>query len=86
MDERTKILALNYYVGFAGSTGQGGSAATNILAVQDVTDFLDGDFEDLVILNKSGMMNPFGPSLPLVKKARKKLEDKALEKIEDSVK
>jgi len=93
-DEVKKLLdgserqCLNFYIGFAGTTGQGDSPARDVLIVKDVNDFLDGDFEDLVILNKSGMMNQFefGPSLHLVKNARKKMQEKAIEKMEESIK
>jgi hypothetical protein len=74
------MLCLNFYIGIAGTTGQGDSPARDVLAVKDMDDFLEGDFEDLVIPNKSGLMSPFGSSLHLVERARKKLEEKALEK------
>jgi hypothetical protein len=73
---------LNFYIGYAGTQGQGDTPITNVLSVKDVNDFLDGGFEDLAVLNKSGLMGDFGPSLHLLDKARKKLEDKAIERVD----
>lgn len=82
--EGSEKSCLNFYVGTAGSTGQGDAAAKDISFIKDQNDFLEGNFEDLVILSKSGMMSPFGSSLHLIERAKKKLEDKAFGKIEGS--
>ncbi|MGI0002091.1 MAG: hypothetical protein ACRD42_03320 [Nitrososphaeraceae archaeon] len=68
-DEVKKLLngseksCLNFYIGVAGTTGQGNNPATEVLTVKDQSDYVEGDFEDLVILNKSGLMN-YGSVVP----------------------
>jgi hypothetical protein len=74
---------MNFQIAIAGTSGQGENAARDILTVKDVNDFLEGDFEDLVLLNKSGMMSDYGPSLHLIDKARKRMEQRALERIQN---
>ena len=72
---------MNFYIGTAGRKGAGNSSATNVMAIKNKQDFLDGSFDDLVILNKSGMMMIDEPSLQLVEKAKKKIEEQAVSKV-----
>jgi hypothetical protein len=51
------------------------------MAIKNKQDFLDGSFDDLVILNRSGMMMIDEPSLHLVEKAKKKIEEQAVSKV-----
>jgi hypothetical protein len=84
--EVAKLLAqseepcFNFYIGTAGRKGNKDSVA-DVMAVKNKHDLLDGSFEDLVILNKSGLMVTEESTLHLVEKAKKKLEDKAVEKV-----
>ena len=82
--EGSENSCLNFYVGNSGMTGQGDAPARDLQFVRDQNDFLEGNFDDLVILSKSGMMTPFGSSLHLIEKAKKKLELDAYRKIEGS--
>jgi hypothetical protein len=86
--EVAKLLAqsdepcMNFYIGIASRKGQGGgSPARDILTVRNKKDFLEGSFDDLIILNKSGLMVTEESTLHLVEKAKKKLEDRAVEKV-----
>ena len=86
--EVAKLLAqsdepcMNFYIGIASRNGQGsGSPARDILTVKNKQDFLEGSFDDLIILNKSGLMVTEESTLHLVEKAKKKLEDRAVEKV-----
>jgi hypothetical protein len=73
---------INFYTGIASRKGQGGgSPVRDILTVKNKQDFLEGSFDDLIILNKSGLMVTEGSTLHLVEKAKKKLEDRAVEKV-----
>jgi hypothetical protein len=73
---------INFYIGIASRKGQGGgSPVRDILTVKNKQDFLEGSFDDLIILNKSGLMVTEGSTLHLVEKAKKKLEDRAVEKV-----
>jgi hypothetical protein len=84
--EVAKLLAqseepcFNFYIGTAGRKGNKDSVS-GVMAVKNKQDFLDGSFEDLVILNKSGLMVTEESTLHLVERAKKKLEDKAVEKV-----
>jgi hypothetical protein len=84
--EVAKLLAqseeqcFNFYIGTAGRKGNKESV-TNVMAVKNKQDFLDGSFEELVILNKSGLMVTEDSTLHLVERAKKKLEDRAVEKV-----
>ena len=86
--EVAKLLAqsdepcMNFYIGIASRKGQGGgSPARDLLTVKNKQDFLDASFDDLIILNKSGLMVTEESTLHLVEKAKKKLEDRAVEKV-----
>jgi hypothetical protein len=79
----SEIPCINFQIGTAGMQGQGDSPVNGMpLTVKNVEDFLEGNFEDLVLLNKSGMMSDYGPSLHLIGKARKRMEERALERIQ----
>ena len=65
---------------------KGYNSATNLMAIKNKQDFLDGSFDDLVILNKSGMMMIDEPSLHLVEKAKKKIEEQAVSKVTEGFK
>jgi hypothetical protein len=82
--EGSEKECLNFYIGSTGTQGQANNPARDLLFVRDQNDFLEGSFEDLAILNKSGMMSPFGSSLHLVERAKKKLENDAFKRIEGS--
>ena len=77
---------MNFYIGTAGRKGEGINSATNLMAIKNKQDFLDGSFDDLVILNKSGMMMIDEPSLHLVEKAKKKIEEQAVSKVTEGFK
>jgi hypothetical protein len=80
--EGSATPCMNFYIGIAGRKDQGaGSPARDILTVKNKQDFLEGSFDDLVILNKSGLMVTEESTLHLVEKAKKKLEDRAVEKV-----
>jgi hypothetical protein len=73
---------MNFYIGIASGNGQGGgSLARDIFTVKNKQDFLEGSIENLIILNKSGLMVTEDSSLDLAEKAKKKLEDRAVEKV-----
>ena len=40
---------MNFYIGTAGRKGEGNNSATNVMAIKNKQDFLDGNFDDLVI-------------------------------------
>jgi hypothetical protein len=86
--EVAKLLAqsdepcMNFYIGIASRKGQGGgSRARDIFTVKNKQDFIEGSFDDLIVLNKSGLMVTEESTLHLVEKAKKKLEDRAVEKV-----
>jgi hypothetical protein len=73
---------MNFYIGIASGNGQGGgNLARDIFTVKNKQDFLEGSIENLIILNKSGLMVTEDSSLDLAEKAEKKLEDRAVEKV-----
>jgi hypothetical protein len=73
---------MNFYIGIASRKGQGGgSRARDIFTVKNKQDFIEGSFDDLIVLNKSGLMVTEESTLHLVEKAKKKLEDRAVEKV-----
>ena len=73
---------MNFYIGIASRKGQGGGSPTrDIMTIKNKQDFLEGSFDDLIILNKSGLMVTEESTLHLVEKAKKKLEDRAVEKV-----
>jgi hypothetical protein len=79
---QSDVPCMNFYIGTASRRGQGGgSPAGDILTVKNKQDFLEGSFDDLIILNKSGLMVTEESTLHLVEKAKKKLEDRAVEKV-----
>ncbi|MGA7691682.1 MAG: hypothetical protein WCA61_05175 [Nitrososphaeraceae archaeon] len=87
-EEVAKLLAqsdepcMNFYIGIASRKGQGGGSPTrDIMTIKNKQDFLEGSFDDLIILNKSGLMVTEESTLHLVEKAKKKLEDRAVEKV-----
>jgi hypothetical protein len=77
---------MNFYIGTAGRKGEGINSVTNVMTIKNKQDFLDGSFDDLVILNKSGMMMIDESSLHLVEKAKKKIEEQAVSKVTDGFK
>jgi hypothetical protein len=86
--EVAKLLAqsdepcMNFHIGIASRKGQGGgSRARDIFTVKNKQDFIEGSFDDLIVLNKSGLMVTEESTLHLVEKAKKKLEDRAVEKV-----
>jgi hypothetical protein len=80
--EGSATPCMNFYIGIAGRKDQGaGSPARDILTVKNKQDFLEGSFDNLIILNKSGLMVTEESTLHLVEKAKKKLEDRAVEKV-----
>jgi hypothetical protein len=72
---------MNFYIGTAGRRREAYNPAVDIMAVKNKRDFLEGDFDDLVVLNKSGMMLTEESSLHLVEKAKKKLEERSVERV-----
>ena len=73
---------MNLYIGVATSKGYGNiSPATNVLAIKNRDDFLNGNFEDLMLLNKAGMMSPEMSTLEYIQKAKSKFEDEQLRRI-----
>jgi hypothetical protein len=50
----------------------------DIMTVKNKQNFLEGSFDDLAILNKSGLMVTEESTLHLVEKAEKKREDTAV--------
>jgi hypothetical protein len=72
---------MNFYIGIASRKGQGGgSPARDMLTVRNKQDFLEGSFDDLVILNKSGLMVTEESTLHLVEKAKKNWKIERLKK------
>ena len=57
MLEGSATPCMNFYIGIASRKGQGGgSPARDIFTVKNKQYFLEGSFDDLIILNKSGLM------------------------------
>ncbi|HEU4446276.1 MAG TPA: hypothetical protein VFR94_16510 [Nitrososphaeraceae archaeon] len=56
-------------------------SAKDIRIVKYRDDFLNGDMDTLILLNKAGVMNNEYSTLNMVEKARSKFEEEALRKI-----
>ena len=76
------IACPNLYIGIASTKGQGNiSSATEVKAIKNKEDFLNGSFDDLALLNRAGMMSIETSTLEYIKKAKSKFEDEQLKKI-----
>jgi hypothetical protein len=74
---------MNFYIGTAGRKGEGNNSVTNVMAIKNKQDFLEGSFDDLIIMNKSGLMVTEESTLHLVDKAKKKLDPYAFRRFND---
>jgi hypothetical protein len=78
----SEIPCSNLYIGTAYAKGQGTlGPATDILSIKNKDDFLNGNFDQLVLLNKAGMMNVEQSTLHLIDKARDRFEEEQLRRI-----
>jgi hypothetical protein len=72
----------NLYIGVAALKGYGNtSPAQDMKAIKNRDDFLNGSMDDLVLLNKAGMMTPEISTVNMIDKARSKFEEEALKRI-----
>jgi hypothetical protein len=80
--EKSEIPCTNLYIGIGYSAGQGSlGSITDVHSVKYLPDYLEGCFDDLLLLSKSGMVSNEASTLHLVEKAKSKLEEKALERV-----
>jgi hypothetical protein len=86
--EVTKLLdgsatpCMNLYIGIATSKGSGNVApASELKAIKNRDDFLNGNMDDLILLNKAGIMSPEMSTLSYIDKAKSKFEDEQLKRI-----
>jgi hypothetical protein len=80
--EGSDVPCPNLYIGIASSKGQGNiSSATELKAIKNRDDFLNGDFESLALLNRAGIMSIETSTLEYIQKAKSKFEDEQLRRI-----
>ena len=80
--EKSEIPCINLYIGTGYSKGQGTlGLATDIHSVKFRDDFLNGNFDDLLLLNKAGIMSAEHSTLGMIDKARSKFEEEHLKRI-----
>lgn len=80
--EKSEIPCINLYIGMAYGKGEGNlGIAKDILSVKYKDDFLNGDMDTLMLLNKAGIMSPEHSTISMVEKARSKFEEEYLKKI-----
>jgi hypothetical protein len=73
---------MNLYIGVATSKGYGNIApASELKAIKNIDDFLNGNMDDLILLNKAGMMSSEMSTLSYIEKAKSKFEEEALKRI-----
>jgi hypothetical protein len=76
------IPCQNFYIGIASSKGQGNLAsASELKAIKNRDDFLNGDYDSLALLNRAGIMDVNVSTLSMIDKARSKFEDEQLRRI-----
>jgi hypothetical protein len=80
--EKSEIPCSNLYIGIAYGKGEGNlGLAKDILTVKYKDDFLNGSFDDLMLLNRAGIMSVESSTLSMIDKARSKFEEEYLKKI-----
>jgi hypothetical protein len=78
--EGSATPCMNTYIGI-GIKGSGNIAPANdVMIIKNRDDFLNGSFDDFVLLNKAGIMSPEVSTLNMIDKARSKFEE-ALKRI-----
>jgi hypothetical protein len=71
-----------FTIGTIGTTGQGDIMLKDVKAIRNEREFLEGSFDDLIVLSDSGQTSRAGDgSLKLVQEARQELQSKSKEKI-----
>jgi hypothetical protein len=74
--EKSEIPCSNLYIATGFTRGQGSlGPVKDVLAVKNLDDFLNGDFDQLLLLNKAGMMTVEQSTLHLIDKARSRFEE-----------
>lgn len=72
----------NLYIGVASSKGYGTMpAASELKAIKNRDDFLNGSMDDLVLLNRAGIMSPEVSTLNMIGEAQSKFKEEQLKKI-----
>jgi hypothetical protein len=82
--EKSEVPCQNFYIGLAFGKGQGTGglgSAHDLLAVKNLDDFLNGDFDNLALLNRAGIMIPEASTLHMVDKAKNRFEEEGLKRI-----
>jgi hypothetical protein len=80
--DKSEIPCTNLYIATGFTRGQGSlGPVKDVLAIKNKEDFLNGDFDQLMLLNKAGMMTIENSTLHLINKARDRFEEEQLKKI-----
>lgn len=80
----SEIPCQNFYIGDAGMKGQGSVDMTNPKAIKNQNHFLNGKFDDLILLNEVNLTAEDN-ALELVNKAREQKVQKSIDKISKHV-
>jgi hypothetical protein len=80
--EKSETPCNNLYIGIASGRTSGTLAPANdVMSVKHLGDFLNGDIDDLILLNKAGIMAVEYSTLGMIDKARARFEEEALKRI-----
>lgn len=78
----SEIPCNNLYIGLGRSKGQGSLGPVNdVFTVKNKDDWLEGRFDDLLLLNRAGIMSPDHSTLNMIDKARSRFEEEHLRRI-----
>ena len=81
--DKSEVPCLNLYIGIGFSKGQGTlGPVSQVMSVKNRDDFLHGLFDDLLLLNKAGIMSPEYSTLNMVKEAESRFKEEALKKLQ----
>lgn len=80
--EKSEIPCTNLYIGNGFSKGQGSlGPVSEVRSVRNKDDFLNGDFDTLMLLNKAGIMSPDYSTLDMVSEAKDRFREEQLKRI-----
>jgi hypothetical protein len=82
--EDSEVPCQNFYIGDSGQKGQGYIDAANVKAIKNQSHFLNGKFEDLLLLNEVNLTADDN-ALEMVNKAREQKVQKSIDKISRQV-
>jgi hypothetical protein len=72
----------NFYIASANPTTYGDfGPISDVMGVKYFDDWLNGNFDDLLLLNKAGVMTPETSTLSMIDKAKSRFEEEILKRI-----